>query len=116
MAATHGTLENEIMNAVWSLEEKYQDNDNINISVGEIVDFINSFGTPKAYTTVKTVMDRLVEKNYLERVKSGKKFFYSSTSSREQRASSAIRNLAVQYFNNDLHSFMKALEKECLKN
>lgn len=116
MATTHGSLENEIMNAIWSLEESAEDCDNLSISVSDVSDFINSFGTPKAYTTVKTVMDRLVDKDYLEREKCGKKFFYSSTCSRSERASSAIRTLAGQYFNNDIKSLMKALEKECLKS
>lgn len=114
MVLLHGSLENEIMNAVWSLEE--QNTENFNISVGDIVDFINSDGSNKAYTTVKTVMDRLVDKKYLQRAKSGKKFFYSSTDSRENRAQSAIRKLAGQYFNNDIRSLMRAIEKECLKN
>ncbi len=116
MATTHGSLENEVMNAVWSLEEKAEESDCLYISVSDVLNFINAFGSPKAYTTVKTVMDRLVEKNYLEREKSGKKFFYSSTSSRSERASFAIKTLAGQYFNNDIHSLMKALEKECSMN
>lgn len=116
MTATHGTLENEIMNTVWSLEESADDSDNLNISVSEVVNYINAYGSPKAYTTVKTVMDRLVDKDYLQREKCGKKFFYSSTSSRSERAGNAIRTLAGQYFNNDIMSLMKALEKECLKS
>lgn len=111
----HGSLENEIMNAVWSLEEQRNDFDELNISVADVVNFLNSDGTKKAYTTVKTVMDRLVDKKYLEREKSGKKFFYSSTSSRVNSAKSAIQKLASQYFKNDIHSLMKVLEKECLK-
>lgn len=111
----HGSLENEIMNAVWTLEEGSADDDCFNIAVSDVVDFINSNGSQKAYTTVKTVMDRLVDKDFLSREKSGKKFFYSSTYSRQERAQTAIRRLAGQYFNNDIHSLMKALEKECMK-
>lgn len=113
MASSHGTLENEIMNAVWSLEEK---TDFCEISVNDVLMFINDNGSSKAYTTVKTVMDRLVEKKYLERFKFGKKFVYKSTSSRVERAENAIKVLAGQYFNNDIHSLMKVLEKQCLKN
>ncbi len=116
MKSIHGSLENEIMNAVWSLEENDRNNGNINISVGDIVDFINSYGKNKAYTTIKTVMDRLVDKKYLQRYKSGKKFFYSSTDSREKTAQSAIKNLIGQYFNNDIRSLINVLEKQCLKN
>ncbi|MCR5260775.1 MAG: BlaI/MecI/CopY family transcriptional regulator [Candidatus Gastranaerophilales bacterium] len=115
--SSHGSLENEIMNAVWTLEETSESDENVNISVADVVEFINkNSASKKAYTTVKTVMDRLTEKEYLQRIKSGKKFYYTSTSSRSERASSAIKRLAGQYFNNDMQSFMKALEKECLKN
>lgn len=110
-----GSLENEIMNAIWSLEEQHNDFDGLNIAVADIVNFLNSDGSKKAYTTIKTVMDRLVDKKQLERVKSGKKFFYFSTNSRVNSAKSAIQKLASQYFNNDIHSLMKVLEKECLK-
>lgn len=111
----HGSLENEIMNAIWSLEEQHNDFDGLNIAVADVVNFLNSDGSKKAYTTVKTVMDRLVDKKYLERNKSGKKFFYFSTNSRENSAKTAIKKLASQYFNNDIQSLMKVLEKECLK-
>ena len=75
MSATHGTLENEIMNAVWSIEEGIDGFSTSEISVSDILNFINRTGAKKAYTTVKTVMDRLVEKQFLVRTKSGKKFY-----------------------------------------
>ena len=114
MAISHGTLENEIMNAVWSIEENCGKNSQLNISVSDVVDYISKTGSPRAYTTVKTVMDRLVEKGILIREKFGKKFCYSSTSSRRDSANVAIRRLAGQYFNNDVRMLMKAIEKECL--
>lgn len=115
--SSHGSLKNEIMNAVWTLEEKSESTESSSVSVADIVEFINkNTTTKKAYTTVKTVMDRLVDNKDLKRIKYGKKFLYASTSSRSERARTAIRNLAGQYFNNDIQSLMKALEKECLKN
>jgi len=114
MNSSHGTLENEIMNAVWSLEENFSAK-NKEISVSDVVDYLNKNGeATRAYTTVKTVMDRLVEKTLLIRKKFGKKFCYTSTSSRRESANIAIRRLAGQYFNNDVRMLMKALEKECL--
>ncbi len=112
MNYSHGSLENEILCAIWSMEE--QEDEDINISVNEVLELINKNGNVRAYTTAKTVMDRLVEKNVLERYKKGKKFYYKSISSREEMAQSAIKRLARQYFNNDMRSFMKAVEKECL--
>ena len=111
MAFTHGTLENEILNAVWAMEEKGISTKNI--SVSEVLSEINEKGNIRAYTTVKTVMDRLVDKNLLERQKSGKKFCYKSVESRQEMAATAINKLAVQYFNNDIRSLIQALEKQC---
>ena len=114
MSTSHGTLENEIMNAVWSIEETISKNSTDSISVSDVVEYINNNGNTRAYTTVKTVMDRLVEKALLVRTKNGKKFCYNSTSSRRESANIAIRRLAGQYFNNDVRMLMKAIEKECL--
>ena len=111
MAFTHGTLENEILNAVWSMEE--DGINNRNISVSEVLSTINDSGNVRAYTTVKTVMDRLVEKNLLERQKTGKKCCYKSVKTRETMAQSAINKLAGQYFNNDIRLLIRALEKQC---
>lgn len=111
MAYTHGTLENEILNAIWKMEENGINTKNI--SVSEVLEEINNNGNIRAYTTVKTVMDRLVDKNLLNRQKIGKKFCYKSVESREKMAASAINKLAGQFFNNDVYSLMRALEKQC---
>lgn len=111
MAFTHGTLESEILNAVWSMEENGINSKNI--SVSEVLSEINNTGNVRAYTTVKTVMDRLVDKNLLKRQKSGKKFCYKSVESREEMAATAINKLANQFFNNDIRSLIRALEKQC---
>lgn len=111
MSFTHGTLENEILNAVWFMEENGSSIKDI--SVSEVLEEINRNGNIRAYTTVKTVMDRLVDKKLLNRIKTGKKFCYESTESREEMATVAIRKLANQFFNNDIRSLMKALEKQC---
>ncbi len=111
MGITHGTLEGEILNAVWTMEENGMNTKDI--SVNEVLSSINSNGNIRAYTTVKTVMDRLVDKNLLKRQKSGKKFCYKSVESREEMARTAINKLATQYFNNDIRSLIKVLEKQC---
>ncbi len=112
MNYSHGSLENEILSAVWFMEEA--ENNMADISVNEVLEMINNSGNIRAYTTAKTVMDRLVEKSILLRYKKGKKFYYKSIASREEMAQSAIKKLTKQYFNNDIRSLMKALEKECL--
>ena len=102
MTNTHGSLENEILKTIWMLEEVEE----ADVSVNEIQQVLNRESINKrAYTTVKTVMDRLVEKNLLVRYKQGKKFYHKSVSSRHEMAQEAIRKVARQYFNNDLDLF-----------
>lgn len=116
MNYSHGSLENEIMKTIWMIEEIAE----IDVSVNEVQESINrTASSSRAYTTVKTVMDRLVEKNMLVRYKQGKKFFYKTVSSRDEMAQKAIKRLANQYFNNDMVSLaetitsMSASKKEC---
>ena len=112
MNYTHGSLENEILKTIWMLEEI----DESDVSVNDVQEVINRNSSGKrAYTTVKTVMDRLVEKNMLVRYKQGKKFFYKTVNSRSEMANKAIKKLAKQYFDNDMVSLMRAIEKECNK-
>ena len=107
MNYTHGSLENEILKTIWMLEE-IEEND---VSVNEVQEVINRNSSSKrAYTTVKTVMDRLVEKNMLVRYKQGKKFFYKAVSARDKMAQQAIKKLAGQYFNNDMDSLIDTVK------
>ena len=111
---SHGALENEIMNAIWTLEEDLGLKDKI--SVNEVLEFLNdSSSMQRAYTTIKTVMDRLVGKDMLVRYKNGKKFCYKATESRSKMANTAINKLLKQYFNNDANLLLKTIEKQCIK-
>ena len=72
MLSRHGSLESAILSALWGLEKKgiYTN------SVKDVYEILaQSDEEKRAYTTVKTVMDRLFEKKVLLRYKSGKKFF-----------------------------------------
>lgn len=106
MNYSHGSLENEIMKTIWMIEEIEE----TDVSVNEVQESINrTSNSNRAYTTVKTVMDRLVEKNMLVRYKQGKKFFYKTVSSRDEMAQQAIKRLANQYFNNDMNSLAQTI-------
>jgi predicted transcriptional regulator len=107
-----GILEIEIMNAVWNLQEQDED---ANISVGDIVDFLNNHSIDRAYTTIKTVMDRLVAKALLVRYKDGKKFFYKSTYDKSEVARDTINEVAAQFFDGSKIKMLKFVEAECDK-
>lgn len=107
MNVKQGILENTILNALWSLEENYHDE----IDVANIKFKININGKGWAYTTVKTVLDRLVEKNFVTRIKQGKKYYYKSKISRKFAGEEAIKKLLKQYYNDDFDEFLNAVKK-----
>lgn len=103
----HGSLESIILNALWELEAKgvYKN------SVKDVYDYIMaSESTKRAYTTVKTVMDRLYEKEVLLRIKQGKKFFYRTAYSNNDIIASSLKKIAVQYCNNDMNKLIKVAQ------
>lgn len=105
----YGALEIEIMNSIWTLQEADEDRD---ISVADIVENLNNNEVSRAYTTVKTVMDRLVTKEILVRYKAKKKFFYRSTITRNEASKEAVRTISYQFFNGDYDNMIRFVEKE----
>lgn len=110
MEFKRGDLENVILNAIWHMEENGKDV----VSVSDVQERINEAEAKDwAYTTVKTVMDRLVKKALVSRLKKGKKFFYKSSCSRLELGSFNIRKIIKQYYNDDMKQFMQAAESVC---
>ena len=76
-----GELERPIMEVVWARGE---------VGVAEVV---ASLETDSAYTTVKTVMERLEKKGLLKRVKQGKAYVYTAALDRETLEGQASRKV-----------------------
>lgn len=106
----YGVLEIEIMNSIWNLQEQDEDS---NISVQDIVDSLSDNQVERAYTTIKTVMDRLVSKEILVRYKSGKKFYYRSTIDRNEAAKQAVETVTNQFFNGNNFQLLRFVQKQC---
>lgn len=106
----YGLLEIEIMNAVWSTQEANEDAD---ISIADVVQALNENSIERAYTTIKTVMDRLVTKEILVRYKNGKKFFYKSTIDRDEASKQVVKTVASQFFNGNYTNMIRFIEREC---
>jgi Predicted transcriptional regulator len=106
----YGVLEIGIMNTIWTLQDL---NEDANISVADVVESLNDNDTERAYTTIKTVMDRLVSKGILVRYRNGKKFFYRSTIDKNEASKKAIETLSNQFFNGNYIHMLRFLEKEC---
>ena len=104
-----GTLEIEILNTIWQIQK---DDEDKNISVKDVVDYLSRKKIKRAYTTVKTVMDRLGSKDYLVRYRVGKKFYYKSVMDKEEIAKMAIEKLLSNFFEGSQSSLVKFIEKE----
>ena len=104
-----GGLENLILNVIWDNTDSY----NGLMSVNQVWEKLNLLNTNKkwAYTTVKTVLDRLVEKGLLDRVKSGKKFNYCTIMPRNEMAEKALKKVALEYFSNDFLAMTKFVKE-----
>lgn len=105
-----GLLEIEIMNVIWNLQQLDEDS---NISVADVVDNLSKNGKDRAYTTIKTVMDRLVIKDVLVRYRNNKKFFYRSTIDKEEAAQNAIKTVSEQFFDGSSVQMLRFIEREC---
>jgi BlaI family penicillinase repressor len=81
-------LELLCLRALWTLAEG-----NVN-QVRQLV----AQSRPLAYTTIMTVLDRLVRKGKLTRRKQGRAFVYSPQTSRDAMRRAAIRELLDGYF------------------
>ena len=103
-----GKLEIDILNSFWNLTANDEDRD---ISIQDIVDVLALNGIERAYTTIKTVMDRLTVKSVLVRYKVGKKFYYKATMNRNEMALDAVKTVAEQFFNGNYVELIKFVEK-----
>lgn len=105
MDLKQGDLENIILNALWDLEGDGSDK----IFVGDIQEKIKSANKKWAYTTVKTVLDRLVDKEIAVREKDGKKYLYRSVVDRDEAGILALKKVVRQYFKNDVNELVACL-------
>lgn len=117
MDLNHGGLENLIMNVMWDNSDNFEGL----MSVTQIWERLNNLNTNKkwAYTTVKTVLDRLADKGMLDKVKFGKKYNYRTIMPREEMAQKALKKVALDYFSNDfikMSNLVKEMAYEEEKN
>ena len=106
----HGTLESIILNSIWRLEE----DGTYKHSVKEVWENINEeTDSKRAYTTIKTVMDRLFEKEVLLRVKQGKKFYYRSAYSRADILRNSLEDIADKYLMGNIEELARYTTNLC---
>lgn len=105
MQAKHGSLEGAILTALWNLET-----DGIKFhSVKEVYENINC--TQRAYTTIKTVMDRLCTKHILIREKRGKKFYYATAFTNHEVVVNSLNEICQKYCSGNINMLFEILNK-----
>jgi predicted transcriptional regulator len=87
------------LNALWSL------------GAGGVTDVRRVVGEtrPLAYTTIMTVLERLVRKGKIVRRKSGRAFVYSPATSRDELRRIAIRELLDSFFDGSEDALIRFL-------
>ncbi len=107
-----GSLEIEILNSFWNITSVDEDAE---ISIQDVVNELAKNGLNRAYTTIKTVMDRLVAKSILVRYKSGKKFFYKTTMDKREMALSMMKEFTDYFFDGNTADMVRFVEKETIE-
>ena len=106
MQSRHGSLEGAILSALWNLEQ----NGIYTNSVKDVFEILAQNNVEKrAYTTIKTVMDRLYEKKVLLRFKQGRKFYYRTVYSNREVVEKSLNEIAQRYLGGDLTRLMQVL-------
>lgn len=95
-------LELVCLNALWSLEQG---------SVKDVLQLINQNRT-LAYTTVMTMLDRLVGRKVATRHKSGRFFIYAPTVSRNDMRRIALQEFLDSYFESSREQLLRFLDAE----
>ena len=101
-----GPLEQNIMNCLWRKEKA---------SVRDVYSCLET-SRKIAYTTVMTVMNRLVEKGLLTREKYGKAFIYSPRKTKEQTAKGMIKRIVDSFVQQYGHEAVTAFTDELKKH
>lgn len=92
-----GPLEQKVMECVWKKGR---------VRVREVYACLKKSRRKVAYTTVMTVMTRLVNKGFLTRRREGKAYIYSPQKSKEETAKNAVKKF--------LRSFVDVYGKEAI--
>lgn len=101
-----GELEKEIMDVIWANDKS--------LTVRRVYESISK-NRKVAYTTIMTIMGRLVSKGILRRKEQGKAYYYQAAFSKDKFLTKVsrqlIKNLVSSFGDTALAHFAKELEK-----
>src|SRR5881394_2855870 len=92
-------LELLCLKALWTLQEG---------NVKDVQKIVNET-RPLAYTTIMTVLERLLRKGKLTRRKVGRAFMYTPTAGRDEMRKTAVKELLESFFDGSEDELMRFL-------
>jgi BlaI family penicillinase repressor len=72
-------------------------------------DVRKSIPNAPSYSAIRTTLNILVRKGFLERIRSGRKYLYAPTMTQEKAGKQAVRRLLQTYFNNSIELAVSGL-------
>ena len=99
-----GRRERQIMEAVYAQGRS------------SVKDVLRALPDPPTYSTVRAMLNMLVDKGHLRRRKEGKRFLYLPTVAREKVSRSALRKLIATFFDGSVSHAVAALIEMDRKN
>ena len=81
------------------------------LSVSEVLEVLHA-RKPVAYTTVMTVLEKMVQKHSAKRFKKGKAYFYSPQVKRPEVLSCLVREFTSQYFGGQCEKLTRFVNKK----
>src|SRR5581483_3224709 len=99
-------LELMCLKALWTLQEG---------NVKDVQRIVNET-RPLAYTTIMTVLERLLRKGKLSRRKVGRAFVYSPQAGREEMRRAAVRELLESFFDGSEEELLRFLGRPAEKS
>jgi predicted transcriptional regulator len=76
---------------------------------GSVTDVQNAIDDPPGYSAVRTTLNILVRKGFLEHKKSGRRYLYFPTIPKEKAGRLAVKRLLQTYFNNSIEDAVSGL-------
>jgi BlaI family transcriptional regulator, penicillinase repressor len=76
---------------------------------GSVSDVRRAVDNPPSYSAVRTTLNILVRKGFLERMKNGRKYVYAPTLPQNKASRLAVQHLLSTYFNNSIEQAVTGL-------
>ena len=100
-----GDRELDLMQVLWRMGKA---------TVSQVQEVLRDWGHEVAYTTIQTMLNRLVTKNYVARDESGRTHLYYALLEEPSAADNAVKRLVERFFGGSVEGLMSQLVEKDL--